>query len=743
MRAIDPGSRPSSHRERRVVSRDAEPPTTPSRSGRLAILFALTLIAPARSDAAADEAGVAVSPPGAEASERSQEEVPLEALLALPLEELIRVRVTTPSGRPQAVQEAPATTYVITEEEIRLYGYRNLKDLLRNVPGIEYADPQTSIFGGQRGFPGHFSQTKLLVDGREFNLVFAGEMSYALQLIPLSGVKQVEIVQGPASVLYGADAYVGVINVITRDSQNSPASQELIGALGGGDKSSRRAGGALHSIGRVGPFGLTLGGIVQGGRGSDFTDFVRTTAFSQTNVGLRNEMLDHGNPYRNDDRVYLWKAELAYAPAESVQLKAGVLYARSLTGPGIESPEISFTNLEYSQEQLHGYVNAQYRFAALPLKASLDYHHIFESTRALFQNRTDTGDNPPLIASFTVDGSVLSSLTAQLDLDAEGIGNYLLVGAGFRIRDIAEPAFTGPTGPDAGRYVNPPLGFFANVRPFLEQDQVFAYLQDQQKLLGDGLQLTGGIRYDHHNIYGGVFDVRSGLVAHPAANYTIRALFGQAFREPTIFELGENATLSPARMNTWEVAASGRPFPGLFAQVTYFQNYASQLIQLEHVTSAAGGPPKNVGSKQVAGLESVVKWDLGRLGGELWHSYEYALDDQPFAGTASHKLGLGVFYGFGAHLSAALRGKYTNGADGRALDASGTETAISVPSYFTLDLNLLARELSVGGVKFDLSLAVFNLLDRGNLFVNPTASDPARWLAAGREFFGSVRVRMP
>ena len=152
MCAIDPGLGRTPLRECRLVPLDPESPSEPSRLGPLAAFLALALIAHVRSAVAAEEAGAPLPPPGADASEGPPAELPLATLLELPLEELVRVRVTTPSGRPQAVHEAPATTYVVTEEEIRLYGYRNLKDVLRNVPGIEYSDAQSSLFGGQRGF---------------------------------------------------------------------------------------------------------------------------------------------------------------------------------------------------------------------------------------------------------------------------------------------------------------------------------------------------------------------------------------------------------------------------------------------------------------------------------------------------------------------------------------------------------------------------------------------------------------
>jgi hypothetical protein len=71
-----------------------------------------------------------------------------EQLLELPLEELLDTEVTTPSRRPQEVREVPVTTYVVTEEDFRIYGYRDLKDVLRNLPGIEYVYPHSHLSAG-------------------------------------------------------------------------------------------------------------------------------------------------------------------------------------------------------------------------------------------------------------------------------------------------------------------------------------------------------------------------------------------------------------------------------------------------------------------------------------------------------------------------------------------------------------------------------------------------------------------
>lgn len=86
--------------------------------------------------------------------------VPVEELRDLSLEELLDIKTSTASLRPQEIREVPATTYVVTEEDFRRYGYRDLKDVLCNLPGIEYVGPGSHLFGGQRGFSSFWDLTK-------------------------------------------------------------------------------------------------------------------------------------------------------------------------------------------------------------------------------------------------------------------------------------------------------------------------------------------------------------------------------------------------------------------------------------------------------------------------------------------------------------------------------------------------------------------------------------------------------
>lgn len=193
-------------------------------------------------------------------------------------------------------------------------------------------------------------------------------------------------------------------------------------------------------------------------------------------------------------------------------------------------------------------------------------------------------------------------------------------------------------------------------------------------------------------------------------------------------------------MNSWEVSFLFTPVRNLSGQIAYFQNRASQLI----VTQCGTGvlcPPQNVGVKRVAGVESLIRYQSGPLGGDFWLSYEYPMDNQPLLGTAQTKLGLGGHYSYRNRFTLALRARYTGGARGLALDAERNQFILTVPKYFALDLTLLAKSLSFAGVNWDLSFSIFNILNRENVYVNPVGPSPNRYLAGGREYFGQVRIR--
>ena len=154
----------------------------------------------------------------------SQSETPTEDLLDLSLYELMNVRVTTASRLSQKISEAPAAMSVVTAEDIRQSGATTLSEALSMVPGV-HLGRTSSVFhaaGGIRGFhklPAN--KIVFLINGTPWAYEIYDIL--VLDQIPLSleEIEKIEILRGPGSSLYGANAMFGVINVITKKPEDT------------------------------------------------------------------------------------------------------------------------------------------------------------------------------------------------------------------------------------------------------------------------------------------------------------------------------------------------------------------------------------------------------------------------------------------------------------------------------------------------------------------------------------------
>ena len=142
------------------------------------------------------------------------------ALIAEVRREEQTTQVTSVSKTSESLREAPATVVVVTGEEIERRGYLDLEQLLHNLPGFDVNRTNGDIYSHvyQRGYFDEFnSRLLLLVDGVEQNDLTQGTQ-YLSRQYPLTNIDRVEVVYGPASTMYGANAYTGVISVITKDA---------------------------------------------------------------------------------------------------------------------------------------------------------------------------------------------------------------------------------------------------------------------------------------------------------------------------------------------------------------------------------------------------------------------------------------------------------------------------------------------------------------------------------------------
>ena len=140
------------------------------------------------------------------------------------------LRVTSVSKKSENLFEAPATVMVITEEDILKRGYTDLTSLFHDLPGFDISTTYGATFSNiyQRGYrSNNTDRTLFLIDGIEENDLWSN-IEYLSRQYPVTNVKRVEVIYGPASTMYGANAFVGVINVITKTPEeltsNTPVS---------------------------------------------------------------------------------------------------------------------------------------------------------------------------------------------------------------------------------------------------------------------------------------------------------------------------------------------------------------------------------------------------------------------------------------------------------------------------------------------------------------------------------------
>ena len=173
----------------------------------------------------------------------------MKELAKLSIEELISIKVTSVLKTPQSLDESPAAVYVMTADDIRRSGAMNIPDLLRNIPGVQVAEIEKDIYGVSiRGFNDiHSNKLLVMIDGRSiYNHIFSGVIWTNLNIF-INDIDRIEVIRGPGSSVWGANAVNGVINIITKKTDDTKGA---FVEFGGGNPRSQS--GAVRYGGELG-----------------------------------------------------------------------------------------------------------------------------------------------------------------------------------------------------------------------------------------------------------------------------------------------------------------------------------------------------------------------------------------------------------------------------------------------------------------------------------------------------------
>jgi iron complex outermembrane receptor protein len=558
----------------------------------------------------------------------------MERLLAMSLEELIEVEVVLATRNPLPVHKAPAIASVVTERDIRNMGARTLLDVLRIIPGLGVSIAPIPVFHSieVRGIKTLFSEKVLLmIDGHTTNDAMQSSSAHKFEYMSVEKIKRIEVIRGPGSALYGANAFAAVINVVTKTAVDINGLQLTAG------------GGSFDTQHYNILFGHTHGKLKITGS-IDYLDTDGPSSFVEQDV------------IGNSGDTLMWQER----PDVNLNLSYGDFilsggYIENRMGPYIGAS--SALNKQTEQEWAQYWADLQYKATMteqLSVKARL-YGYLIESDPywELFPPGMRLG---PYLYSDGMIGYPASKhwkLGGEITTDYSLADHLITAGIFGEHVDQYEVVSYGNFHP----LTYAPLDSFQPIASFNQEvtrDIWALYIQDVWNIL-DNLSLTIGLRHDNYSDFGGTTNPRAGLVWELADDTSLKLLYGSAFRAPGFAELYHsnnpslvgNPQIEPEEIETYEAGVEHHFLNKYALKFNYYYNKISELIVEGPKTSPIIAPQYvNQGEATVEGVEVELKAEWGNeMYGFINYSYADPRDDETdnkLPDVAEHRVNVGI-----------------------------------------------------------------------------------------------------
>lgn len=667
-----------------------------------------------------------------------------EDIFELSLNELLNEEVTTASNRKELLSKAPATVIVLDKKAIRNRGYENLSEALSDLPGMEmvYTYGDTYYLNYMRGYRYTIGTPYLvMIDGVTINSLYFNKTTQ-LSAFPISSVERIEVVYGPASSVYGANAFMGVVNVITQTTQS--------------DESSFTA---INKVDSDGNYVL------------DYAAHLKLNTVS-ARFALHYEDAELNDRVNNESNYWLSDKHYNSALWGQLQSNAGLVpthFSSPIKHVGFDG-EIRYNDFKLSAFYLkenNGY-GLVYPIDKLPAPGNwplyqynieASYQHVFSErlaskTRISYTsdgvegsaydleawNVTNTSDELTTIGGIGLAPNESARMvhfqhwlsknkawSFSQDFEYKHSENLALnSGIKYSRKDLQkayDQTYSGPISPLANTYQLPeqPSNSYGNTENRVIWQDYGVYLQSSYQV-NPHHNVNIGVRYDHNNEYGSNTSLRSAYI-YNRDKWNIKLMYGEAYHVPTPRSLygawsgsGADANLSPESSDTIELSTR------------YSQATASHLISLyaidnsDTIVNVAGGA-KNIGARQILGLDYHLtssfetKWS-GPLQLSLYATHYFHIREDVYDSVAETKIGeqdIGDIAKNKLWLIADWQPiENTNiNLTGRFVDKRNTVNSNplgNIPGYGVVDLTINYQLPSISGLS--LSVKVYNLFDK-------------------------------
>lgn len=533
--------------------------------------------------------------------------------------------VSIATGGQQNLRRAPAVATVITAEQIRAMGATDLDEAMETVPGVHVSRVATHYFAAYdfRGINGNPSNPQVLVlqNGIPVNSINRGDRGEGWRGQPLENIARIEIIRGPGSALYGADAFAGVINIITKTAEDTPGTE--LGVRGGSFNTRSiwaRHGGSMGNV-DVAAY-LRLSGtdgqqeIVSADAATRLDQLFGTHASQapgplNTGQDEVDASLDLGHDH--------WRWRSGYKLRDNMGTGAGISYA--LDPVGKEKSERITTDLSWNDPRFTenwglGVIGSYYHyyedastFNLYPPGATFPTG-VFPQGMIGSPGRWERQVRASGYATYTgFAGHNARFGLGHEDLDlyeVRTVKNFLLNAAGLPVPN-----------PVSGVPVD-----YSGLQPHLLPHRRFnnyCYLQDEWNFARDWT-LTAGLRRDNFSDFGATTNPRLALVWEASLDLTAKLLYGQAFRAPAVMEqyainpvANGNPNLEPESIRTLEAAFSWQARKDTQINLSLFNYDMRDTIRpVANAAAGTGATYANTGKQNGRGAELELAWEASR-----------------------------------------------------------------------------------------------------------------------------------
>ncbi|HEB28525.1 MAG TPA: TonB-dependent receptor [Porticoccus sp.] len=626
---------------------------------------------------------------------RAETDEPLDDFIDRPLEELLNIRVSSVASLFEEDElYVGSSVSKVTEKMWRRQGAEKTFDAIEHVPGVYVVD---YMYGQSvptfRGFIGgeQYNSFLVLIDGVPLNNYASSSSTYGTVNFALGNLQSMEVIRGPGSALYGADAFNGVVSLNSWSSD-----QDTIQGWA--------EGGAFGYWNSTVRFRQTLTDNISftGAYTSSGTDDEEVAASFHSSVDGQLVDDEIANKYKNftaTNKLKIDDTEMSFYFSE-------------------HHADDGFTIGEVSPLVANGlHSNGAGRMKALKLSNSLDLGNNWQLDSTLFHVEDtfigrwgDTAGEP-------VDAT---SLVFQIENNRQGLNLrfkrpfadsriQVVVGYNYDLMEVDQ--------------------FLAMPDPVEnEQREMHGFMgQLDARLFDDLLQVIIGGRFDHYTDFGDYFAPRLALIYHPNTSSALKLLYGNAFRSPSVLEKTNNlfvegggGELKPEEVDTYEL---------IWQKMAPSWRYSIALYHSEITKEIGFGDPSqpfppyfvkwdNVGTIKSKGveLEGSYQYRQWSFDGNLAHNDTERTepDDDDITAYPSIIVNLGVRYQFPDNISAGLNNMYLRDMKTDEGDFSPAYTNEDLPSLMRTDFHL-SWKTKMDAKQLELYMNVMDMFDNADV----------------------------